>query len=78
MKACEHHLCVLPLPQYSLLASPRKELIHLSGVLTFDTATQGSPLEHLAVCPVGLTCVIPQDCVHLHTLKAAACGMAPS
>lgn len=77
MQACEHRLCILPLPQYNLLASPRK-LIYLSGVLTFDTTTQGTPLEHLAVWLVGQTRVIPQDCVHLHHLKAAACSMVPS
>ena len=38
------------------------------------TVTQGTPPNHLVWWPTVLTLVVPQDCIYLHTLKAAAWG----
>ena len=47
------HLCALPLPHSSSPVSPGKELIHSFGTPMFMTATQGKPLDHLALVARG-------------------------
>lgn len=54
MKVSAYHLCTLPLPHLSSwLVSPGKELVPSSGALIFVAATQGTPLEHLAMVASG-------------------------
>lgn len=48
-----HHLCTFPLPSYSSLVSPRKELIHLSEAPISMTTTQETPSYHLALVASG-------------------------
>ena len=67
------HLCALLLPHYSLLLSPREELIHSSGVLIFVSVTQRTTPDGLVWWSEGFTLVVSQDCIYLYTRKAAAC-----
>lgn len=67
---CGGHLDVLPLPSTSLLVSPRKELIHLSGAPIFLTATQETPPALLAlVASKAYTCGPPRRYIYLAYLK---------
>ena len=63
-----HHLYALPLSHYSLTVSARLECIHFSVAPILATVTSRSPA--LVVSRAYL--VVPQDCMYLHTLKAAS------
>ena len=63
-----HHLYALPLSHYSLTVSARLECIHFSVAPIFAPVTSRSPA--LVVSRAYL--VVPQDCMYLHTLKAAS------
>ena len=65
-------LCTLPWPHYSSPVPPKKELIHLSGGLTFATDTKGTPPNSLVWRPAGSVIAVPQGCIYLQPLKAAA------
>lgn len=53
-QAREHNLCILPLPHYSTLVSPRKKNIHSSGALIFVTATQATSPDFLVLVASGV------------------------
>lgn len=61
METGRHHLCTLPLPHYSPLVSPRKELLHSAKAPVFTTAAQWITPGQLALVSLGLTHVVPQD-----------------
>lgn len=46
----------------------------MSRALYFATFTQRTPVDLLVWRPTEFMTVVPQDCVYLHTLKAAAYG----
>ena len=61
---------MLPLPFSGSLASPRKELIHLSGAPVFATAAQGTPPDSLALVASGAHTCSPTGLYTLHSFKS--------
>lgn len=57
-------ICVLSSPHSRLPISPRKELVHISGIPVFAAATLGIPLN----CP---NLVTSRACVHRFSRKVA-------
>lgn len=66
-QAYSYHLCSFLWSCYSLTVPITEELIHLSGVPLFATATQKTPIYHLALIVSGS---YAYGIIRLHTLHA--------
>lgn len=55
---------------FNVLVSPRKEIIHSSGALSFCNYCQGETSRCHGLEASRVTIIVPQDCIYLHTFKS--------